>query len=455
MAGPSQGHFGGHPFGRTVIAPLVAFVVLVGGCVDGGNGFGGNPTGPQGTVPSTTTTGPAGTTTRASTLATTTTASTTAATTTVTTTTTTVGTAETPAGSSDLRRVPFGRLGRRGTVAVTIEPGDMSFIVWATAQSDDAPVFVTGVVSPTGSDVGDAAGLEYGDLSNFGEAAFYLPMTPATPLSEGDYLITFETDDVIVDAGALVRSGDPNIPQAIDVVFWVVTPDDLDTDELAAEFRRVADRVFGPHEITVGEMEFLEAPAEVVERFATLRLPNSDPTDAALRSLCREMSDAVGEKRALNVAIVDRINGGGRDVVIEGTAAGLPGTAMLAGSGLGCVAAMAGLDRFEPDRDLVDRAVVVWHEAGHLMGLFHTTEAEGDLFDIIDDTPECRRRRYDTDADGFVDFRECWSADGGNFMFHDGDGTRMTDGQAWPIRRHALLYPAGKGFSARRSDSTG
>ena len=116
---------------------------------------------------------------------------------------------------------------------------------------------------------------------------------------------------------------------------------------------------------------------------------------------------------------------------------------MVGGSGLGCVAAMAGLDPFEPGRDLVDRAVVVWHEAGHLMGLFHTTEAEGDLFDIIDDTAECRRQRYDADADGFVDFRECRSADGGNFMFHDGDGTRMTDGQAWPIRRHVLLYPAG------------
>ncbi len=116
---------------------------------------------------------------------------------------------------------------------------------------------------------------------------------------------------------------------------------------------------------------------------------------------------------------------------------------LLADSGLSCVAGMAAPDPDDPGRDLFERAIVVWHEAAHHLGLYHTTEEDGLFFDLISDTPECPADRFDENGDGFVDLFECDRHGADNFMFYDGDGTTMTSGQAWSIRRHPLLYPGG------------
>ena len=343
--------------------------------------------------------------------------------------------------AADVRRVDGGALGRKGRVFVEVGPGDISFLAFARTGNPDAQVFITGVVSPSGVDVGDAIGLEYGELSNFGEAAFYAPIKEQVDLELGEYAISFEATDEIVASGALVRSGTADGPQVLDVVFWLATHEQFDLVALEQRFRSVGEAVLGRHGIVVGSMTFIDPPADVVDRYAVLEFEEGG-SDADLRNLCREMSAAVGEVRALNFAIVDRLDGGDPDFIIEGSAAGLPGTAMLTRSGLSCVAGMAAPDPDEPGRDLFARAIVVWHEAGHHLGLYHTSEDDGLFFDLLDDTPECRSEERDTNGDGFVDLFECDGLDADNFMFHDGDGTMITEDQAWTLRRHPLLYPA-------------
>lgn len=56
------------------------------------------------------------------------------------------------------------------------------------------------------------------------------------------------------------------------------------------------------------------------------------------------------------------------------------------------------------------------HEIGHHLGLFHTTEVDGSVFEPLDDTPECRRTR-DVDADNPLTRDECDGAGGDNLMF--------------------------------------
>ncbi len=351
---------------------------------------------------------------------------------------------EPPTASSaaaDVRRIDGGALGRKGRVFVEVGPGDISFLAFARTENPEAQVFITSVVSASGVDVGDAIGLEYGELSNFGEAAFYAPIKQQVDLEVGEYAVAFEATDEIVASGALVRSGTADGPQVLDVVFWMATNEQFDLMALEQRFRSVGEAMLGRHGIVIGTMTFIDPPTEIIDRFAVLEFAQGG-NDDDLRALCREMSTSIGEVRALNFAIVDRLEDADPEFIIEGSSSGLPGTAMLAGSDLSCVAGMAAPDPDEPGRDLFARAIVVWHEAGHHLGLYHTSEDDGLYFDLLDDTPECHYEERDTNGDGFVDLFECDGVDADNFMFHDGDGTMMTEDQAWTVRRHPLLYPA-------------
>jgi hypothetical protein len=343
------------------------------------------------------------------------------------------------AAASDLRFVDGGDLGLKGTVRVTVGPDDVSILAHARTSDSDELVFVTAVLDPNGEDVGDVIGLEYGELSNYGEAAVFFPIRAEVALIPGEYRIAFEATSPIVESGAIVKSGDPDAEMAVDVVFWMATTVDYDRTALEQRFRSVGSQMFARHGISVGTITFVDPPPEIVDRYSVLDFRGK--SDADLRSLCREMSSSIGAVRAVNFAIVDRLDDGDPDGTIEGSASGLPGTAMLTNSDLSCVAGMAAIDEDFGGRDLFDRAIVVWHEAGHHFGLYHTSEGDGLYFDLFDDTPECRIENEDSNDDDWIDVYECDGLDADNFMFYDGDGTGMTDDQAWMMRRHPLLYP--------------
>jgi hypothetical protein len=345
------------------------------------------------------------------------------------------------AADSDLRFVDGGDLGLKGTIRVTISPGDMSSLADARTGDSDDLVFVTAVLDPNGDDVGDQIGLEYGELSNYGEAAVFVPIRDEVALIPGEYRIAFEATAAIVESGAIVKSGDPNAEMAVDVVFWMATTVDYDRGALEQRFRSTGSQMFMRHGISVGTITFIDPQPEIVDRYSILDFRGE--SDADLRALCREMSSSIGAVRAVNFVIVDRLDDGDPDGTIEGSASGLPGTAMLTNSDLSCVAGMGAIDEDFGDRDLFDRAIVVWHEAGHHFGLYHTSEGDGLYFDLFGDTPECRIENEASNDDGWIDVFECDGLDADNFMFYDGDGTGMTDDQAWMMRRHPLLYPTG------------
>jgi hypothetical protein len=57
------------------------------------------------------------------------------------------------------------------------------------------------------------------------------------------------------------------------------------------------------------------------------------------------------------------------------------------------------------------------HEMGHQLGLFHTTEQGGTVFDIISDTAECAKRSRDNNSNGKMSAEECEFYGGDNVMF--------------------------------------
>ncbi len=350
-----------------------------------------------------------------------------------------------PAVDDDLRFVDLESRGFSAEVTVTVQPGDTSMLLWARAPDPGDEIAIIAVTDPAGERVYE---LDFDSfevfgtaltqpLADFWEVAMVLPPTPATPLTPGDWVIELETlGDEIVAAGAIVRSGGADGRQALDVRLTDATSAGVlaDPDEFVAAVRDVGEVLLEPVGIEVGAIEVAD-PGVDLAGFAELAAGDSDEEQ---RQLCRTLSEALPPVRAVDVVVVDRFveDGGDADGVVEGNAAGLPGVVLTPGAVTSCVIVVADDDL---DRGLFDRVGVVWHEAGHLLGLPHTSEADGSAYDHFADTPECPLD-FDEDGDGFVDEFEC--PDGDNFMFHDTDNLGISDDQAWFLRRHPLLYAA-------------
>jgi len=88
---------------------------------------------------------------------------------------------------------------------------------------------------------------------------------------------------------------------------------------------------------------------------------------------------------------------------------------------------------------------VMAHEMGHWLGLFHTTESIGKLFDPLDDTEECSISK-DHNGDKVVAWDECGTMGRGNLMFwlipENEDfsigegGISFSPNQQWVMERH-------------------
>ncbi len=71
---------------------------------------------------------------------------------------------------------------------------------------------------------------------------------------------------------------------------------------------------------------------------------------------------------------------------------------------------------------------VLWHELGHFLGLFHTSELGGQVFEPLPDTPECRIDN-DANSDGVLTASECENRGADNLMFWSLSGDQLTSEQ--------------------------
>jgi hypothetical protein len=126
-------------------------------------------------------------------------------------------------------------------------------------------------------------------------------------------------------------------------------------------------------------------------------------------------ASAVGDDpSALNVLFVQDFN----EVGTLGIAAGIPGPNGISGTAGSAV--MVSVDsHLDADGASLSTELMgetMAHEIGHQVGLFHTTEEDGQAHDPITDTAECGVD-FDYDGDGELTAEECESAGGRNFMF--------------------------------------
>ena len=353
-------------------------------------------------------------------------------------------TGEDPAGEAstadDLRIVEL-EVDNSGEVVVDVASDEVSLLLVARGQGLDDEVFVDAIIAPDGTLVDAPLELQ---PSNVGDTAVLLPLFADGPLQPGEGTFVVDSDAGAESAQAVLNRGPLATDQVVDVTFHVASfafadASQAEREELAIVYRNAGDTILGIHGLAVGDLAFVDADPAVTEAFADIELPSSG-NDAAQRELCSALDTGDGPSRRLAFAIVDRVvDPDDTEGETEGNAAGLPGATILPGLSTSCVLMIA-----DGSRDVTDLAATVWHEAGHLMGLPHTTESEGDAFDTFDDTPECEAEAFDGSlgdgADGFVDAEEC--PDGDNLMFHDSDALAISEQQAFVLRHHPLFRPA-------------
>jgi hypothetical protein len=209
-----------------------------------------------------------------------------------------------------------------------------------------------------------------------------------------------------------------NAPGAtININLWIVAIPDYKGDGdpnlkiMTDEFRRILSSAG----FTVGAVNIIKLEGDQANRLTYLdsnadNNGNGQPDD--LDELFRLSSGAGNDY--FNIFLVRHIGGGG----ILGIAGGIPGPQIIQGTAHSGVAVnmLGGFSSLTPDF-LRTQGDTMAHELGHLLGLFHTTESDGQSFDPIADTPECPASKYDKDGDGKVSANECATVDGGNLMF--------------------------------------
>ena len=204
--------------------------------------------------------------------------------------------------------------------------------------------------------------------------------------------------DGLYNVSVLVKPGPAMSSGTLDLAFYLVGAQGLTaaTAPGNAHVQRMLstlETLYAQADLCVGSVTFYDVPSWAQARYAT-------GIDADKLGPCDDLAQMFTLSRAgntLNFFLVEEIsssNAGGEVVGLDGT---IPGPSTLGGtihSGAAVSAADltqgscgSAIDFAHCGADLV--AYIAAHEGGHWMGLYHTTEATGDLFDPLSDTPTC------------------------------------------------------------------
>jgi hypothetical protein len=167
--------------------------------------------------------------------------------------------------------------------------------------------------------------------------------------------------------------------------------------------------------LCLGNVTFYDVPAWAKNTYAT----RVDASDTAPCSLLDQMFTLSQPGGAIPLFFVDDIQASGTagSGVIVGIDGAIPGPAGAGGTvHSGALVNVTNIINNSPDTCIAvpafhdcgadEVAYIAAHESGHYMGLYHTTEATGALFDPIGDTSQCAIS-CDTNNDGAVSGSEC------------------------------------------------
>jgi len=143
---------------------------------------------------------------------------------------------------------------------------------------------------------------------------------------------------------------------------------------------------------------------------------------------------SLGDAGAVNIFFLESFSGIGGGAIL-GVAAGLPGTMGIKGKFNGVLISATALRNSPDDFYARTTAELAFHEMGHFLGLYHTTEKLFNEFDVISDTTECTNN-FDFNENGIADLDEC--VDASNLMFWTSDLLQPKD--ALTFEQKAVIF---------------
>ena len=206
------------------------------------------------------------------------------------------------------------------------------------------------------------------------------------------------TDAGEYDIKVLTQSGPSSSAGTLDLSIYLVETSGLDsgtalTSPSVQRYVQSTTTLFAQQGICPGRITFYDVPAWATARYATsINADRTEPCDLMPQMFTLSQSDST-----LNLFWVSFISGGSGGGTVLGIDGTIPGPSTVGGTiASGASVSIDDLTSGSCGNSLSpltcgadEIAYITAHEAGHWLGLFHTTEAPGIFFDPLSDTPKC------------------------------------------------------------------
>ncbi len=211
---------------------------------------------------------------------------------------------------------------------------------------------------------------------------------------------------------------------------------------LLADALEIVEDILGQADIFVGEVRQVAIPGELP--VLGTAFPDGDAAQGfavlqprfgvymELPGLFRLSAGAANA--AINLFFVQEIEPLAPGGEPEAQAGGIPGPLAMHGTGASGIAIST--DMMAGNAEMLGRTLA--HEIAHYLGLFHTSEQNGAVYEPLADTPECRLDQ-DEGGDG-LSVADCQAHGADNLMFWaKTTGTALTEQQRAVLRRALIL----------------
>lgn len=297
---------------------------------------------------------------------------------------------------------------------LTIPPNTVSFSLTLRGPEvaiSEASLFIAALQSP--NDDISAFRQEVG-FCDAGLCSSLIPRCPDVRATPGDWQFSLGTlsetlthiDLTNKSLDVAIRTGpdpdpDAEFPATITVKPFLAGPGitELELETILTRFVDIASS--NAINIALLPVTVLDDP-----RFAEISIDFLDPTTADLVNM--------GDAAAVNLFFLDSFAGPNGGAIL-GVAGGIPGTQGIASNFNGVLINALATHDGPTEFFVRNTAQFSFHEMGHHLGLYHTTEGDFSFNDVLDDTPNCELAVNDDNDNGLADINEC--PDSANPMF--------------------------------------